>query len=68
MLAGRPLVAELLQDAGSSQRLGAEVLALLDCAQARASQVGEFAAIAATLRNNASECAADAIAEVIALK
>ena len=68
LLAGRPLVAELLQDAGSSQRLGAEVLALLDCAQARASQVGEFAAIAATLRNNASECAADAIAEVIALK
>ncbi|MFT5176485.1 MAG: lipid-A-disaccharide synthase [Gammaproteobacteria bacterium] len=68
LLAGRPLVAELLQDAGSPRRLGAEVLALLDCAQARSSQVGEFAAIAATLRNNASECAADAIAEVIAFK
>ena len=68
LLAARPLVAELLQDAASAPRLGAEVLALLGNAQARSDQVGAFAAIAATLRNNASECAADAIAELIARK
>jgi lipid-A-disaccharide synthase len=66
LLAARALVPELLQDEASAPRLGAEVLALLDSAQARSAQTNAFRSIAATLRNCASECAADAIAEVMA--
>ena len=66
LLAARSLVPELLQDEASAPRLGAEVLTLLDSTQARSAQVDAFQAIAATLRNAASESAADAVADLIA--
>jgi len=66
LLAGRSLVAELLQDEASPARLGAEVLTLLNSEQARAAQVDAFHAIAATLRNSASESAANAISQLLA--
>ena len=68
LLAARSLVPELLQDEASAPRLGAEVLALLDNEQACSAQVNAFADIAATLRNDASQGAATAIAELIAVK
>jgi len=61
LLAGRAIVAEVLQDAATPRRLGAEVLALLDDPAARDAQRRVFREIARTLRNDASARAAEAV-------
>ena len=65
LLAGRALVAELLQDAATPRRLGAELLALLDSAPAREAQRQAFRELARSLRNDASARAADAVVQLL---
>jgi lipid-A-disaccharide synthase len=66
LLAGRPLVAELIQHEASAENLGREVLALLD----DPARVGEltrtFAELHAELRRDASHSAAQAVLQIIA--
>jgi lipid-A-disaccharide synthase len=65
LLAGRAIVAELLQGDATPRRLGAEVLALLDSGAARAAQREAFRGIAHSLRNDASARAADAVVDLL---
>ncbi len=65
LLAGQRLAAELLQHEATPQALGAEVLALLDSAQARQRQTNAYTAIADTLRVNADVNAARAVYELL---
>jgi lipid-A-disaccharide synthase len=65
LLAGRELVPELFQRAVTPERLGQELLALLDDAPRVAALEAEFTKIHATLKRGASERAAEAILALI---
>jgi lipid-A-disaccharide synthase len=66
VLAGEALVPELLQDECTPDRLAAAVLAWFDQPEAVAALRPRFRAIHEALRQDASERAADAIADLIA--
>jgi lipid-A-disaccharide synthase len=65
VLAGRAVAPELLQELATPQRLGAEVLGLLEHAGARRRQRERYRQIAGTLGEDASERAADAVCELL---
>ena len=65
LLAGRALVPELLQEAVTPQRLGAELLAWLEDPARVAAVAGEFTRLHLELRRNASEQAAEAVLALI---
>jgi lipid-A-disaccharide synthase len=65
LLAGRAVAPELLQDAATPERLGAEVLALLDSPTDRDRQRAAYRRIASSLRRGASERAAAAVTELL---
>ncbi|TNC82892.1 MAG: lipid-A-disaccharide synthase [Oleiphilus sp.] len=67
LLADRALVPELLQDEAQPERIGHEALRLLEPAT-QAAMVKDFDAIHDSLSQNASESAADAIAELLEYK
>ena len=64
LLAGRALVPELLQTHAVPERMGAEVLAMLEQPRRVARLQAEFSRIHAGLRNQASERAAEAVLEL----
>ncbi len=61
LLAGHRVVPELIQHEASPQRLGDELLALLDDGDRRAGITAEFELLRGVLRRSASERAADAV-------
>lgn len=65
LLAGRELVPEFFQEAATVANLGPAVLRWLDEATVRAGLVAEFDALHAELRRDASQRAAEAIAELL---
>lgn len=65
VLAGEALIPELLQDACTAENLADAVLAWFDAPEAVAALRPRFRAIHETLRQNASACAADAVAELL---
>lgn len=65
LLAARAVVPELLQDAATPARLGAELLALLARPAAAARQRAALRAIAGTLSTGASERAAEEVAALL---
>lgn len=65
LLAGRGVAPELLQDAATGSRLGAELLGLLRDPGARQRQRDAWRSIAGTLGEDASERAADAVCELL---
>lgn len=64
LLAGEGLVPELLQSAARADRLGAELLSLLERGPRRASLIERFAGLREQLRRNASERAAEAVLRI----
>jgi lipid-A-disaccharide synthase len=66
LLAGRPLVAELIQHEASAENLGREVLALLDDPARVESLTQIFAELHDELRRDASHSAAQAVLQLIA--
>jgi lipid-A-disaccharide synthase len=64
LLCAEPPVVELLQDDAEPQRMGQEILALLQQPQRRAAQLQQFAAVHEQLRRGAAERAAAAILEM----
>ncbi|MGB5474229.1 MAG: lipid-A-disaccharide synthase [Gammaproteobacteria bacterium] len=67
LLAGRPLVAELIQDEATAENLGREVLALLDDPARVEALRRTFAGLHAELRRDASRSAATAVLQLVAL-
>lgn len=65
ILAGEPLVPELLQDEAHPGRIATEVSRWLDDADARVALSGRFAAMHETLRQDAAARSADALLEKI---
>jgi lipid-A-disaccharide synthase len=65
LLAGRMIAPELLQDAASPSTLGAEVLALLKSPTDRDRQCRAYRRLAAEMGRNASQRAADAVAQLL---
>ena len=65
LLAGRPLVPELLQEQVSGESLGAALLRVLDDHEVRAEMDREFLKIHETLRRNGADLAATAILNCI---
>ena len=65
LLAGQRLAPELLQYEATPQALGAEVLALLESAQARQRQTNAYTAISETLRVSADVNAARAVFDIL---
>ena len=61
LLAGKFLVPELLQHDAEPARMGAEVLRLLESPQRQKQLMAEFERLHASLKNDASERAADAV-------
>ena len=66
LLAAEPTVTELLQDAATPEALASEVRRLLEDATARSRQLAAFDAVRDSLRCDAAERAAAAIAELLA--
>lgn len=66
LLAGRELVPELLQDAATPEALGVAVLAQLEDLSKRKELIDAFSELHLTLRQNADEQAANAIAALLA--
>jgi lipid-A-disaccharide synthase len=64
LLAGRPVVSEIIQREVTAERLGREVLGLLENPQRAAKMRAVFAAIHAELRRDASRCAAETVLEM----
>lgn len=64
LLAGRPLVKELIQDEVTAEALGSEVLALIENPQRAQELAAIFSAIHDDLRRDANRCAADAVLEL----
>lgn len=67
LLAAEPTVAEILQEAATPERLGAEVLALLQEPARRERQLAQFGAVRAELKRDSGALAAAAIAELLEL-
>jgi lipid-A-disaccharide synthase len=67
LLAGRPLVAELIQHEASAENLGREVLALLDDPARVEALTRTFAGLHTELRRDASRSAAAAVLQLVAL-
>ena len=65
LLAGRPLVKELIQDEVTAEALGSEVLALIENPQRAQELAAIFSAIHDDLRRDANRCAADAVLELV---
>ncbi|MCK7552963.1 lipid-A-disaccharide synthase [Marinobacter goseongensis] len=65
LLAGKPLVPELLQDDATPETLGAAVLERLENTEERAHLKAEFTKLHHQLRQNADERAADAISALV---
>ncbi|MDV3505424.1 lipid-A-disaccharide synthase [Marinobacter sp. M-5] len=65
LLAGKPLVPELLQDDATPETLGAAVLERLENREERAHLKAEFTKLHHQLRQNADERAADAISALV---
>lgn len=65
LLAGKPLVPELLQDDATPETLGAAVLERLENREERAHLQAEFTELHHQLRQNADERAADAISALV---
>jgi lipid-A-disaccharide synthase len=65
LLAGKPLVPELLQDDATPETLGAAVLERLENTEERAHLKAEFTGLHHQLRQNADERAADAISALV---
>lgn len=66
LLAGRPLVRELIQEDATAAKMGAALLALLDRDPAeREAEQGVFAAIHQDLKRNAGQQAASAILDLV---
>jgi lipid-A-disaccharide synthase len=65
LLAGRTLVPELLQEAATPQRLGAEVLALLEAPRERARLARVFGDLRASLARGADAAAAQAVLQLL---
>jgi lipid-A-disaccharide synthase len=68
LLAAEPTVAEILQEAATPERLGAEVLALLQEPARRERQLAQFGAVRAELKRDSGALAAAAIAELLELR
>lgn len=68
LLAGRPVVPELLQDDAEAHKLGAALLEFLDNPRLTEALKEEFRRIHGILSHHADERAADAILEVVALR
>ncbi|MGD2112159.1 MAG: lipid-A-disaccharide synthase, partial [Gammaproteobacteria bacterium] len=66
LLAGQPLVAELIQDEVNAENLGREVLQLLDDPMRAGRLSHAFAGLHADLRRDASRSAAEAVLKLIA--
>ncbi len=66
LLARRELVPELLQDAATPEALGAAVLGQLEDTSKREQLISAFTDLHLTLRQNADEQAANAIAALLA--
>ena len=66
LLAGRPLIRELIQDDATADAMGTEILGLLQSPERRAALAKTFGAMHDQLRCSASERAADAVLEVAA--
>ncbi|MGB5177892.1 MAG: lipid-A-disaccharide synthase [Gammaproteobacteria bacterium] len=64
LLAGRPLVKELIQDEVTAEALGSEVLALIENPQRAQELAGIFSAIHDDLRRDANRLAANAVLEL----
>ncbi|MGD8631020.1 MAG: lipid-A-disaccharide synthase, partial [Gammaproteobacteria bacterium] len=64
LLAGRPLVRELIQDEVTPENLGREVLALVENPARARELVSVFAQIHADLRRDASHQAADIVLQM----
>jgi lipid-A-disaccharide synthase len=66
ILAGRPLVPELMQDTCTPAALTTALLSLLESAERRADLVREFERLHAALRGDADQAAAQAVASFLA--
>lgn len=65
LLAGKPLVKEFIQHEVTAEKLGRELLALIENPVRAAELAGVFAGIHADLRRNASQRAADTVLEMV---
>lgn len=65
LLSAEPVVPELLQRAATPQRLGAEVLKLLQSASLRERQLRQFEAVRKELKRDAAAQAANAVADLL---
>lgn len=65
LLAGKPLVPELLQDAASPEGIARETLRWLQDAAYREERLAQFTALHEMLRQNANEKAADAVVSLL---
>jgi lipid-A-disaccharide synthase len=66
LLAGRPLVAELIQDDVTAENLGRELLRLLDDPERAGNLAHAFAGLHAELRRDASRSAAEVVLKLVA--
>ena len=65
LLAGKPLVKEFIQQEVTAEKLGRELLALVENPARAAQLAAVFAGIHADLRRNASQLAADTVLEMV---
>jgi len=65
LLAGKPLVKEFIQHEVTAEKLGRELLRLVENPSRAAELAGVFAGIHADLRRNASQLAADTVLELV---